>query len=337
MDLQKKKLVLGCIVSIGLLGVLGKSVYAVEEDINLQEITLNIDEENCQEENLSNENAEKQEFIIEIDNINGDENNTAIVQESSTNENITAVLEDRGSNNNTKNLEDDGNENTAGNLESAINMNSADSIEESLNENIEKVIEENEKILDDSSESENTIEIIEDSVSENTLVAIENRESEDTIEIVEDSVSENDLNESDTVLQIDVPERIDFMIDPWEIMGRGQIYSNEFTIHNTGNVPIFLDMSDIGCYFSEESTAVINQDFSTIYNDERKAVYLELVFNFGDRIIISEQSVSYGRILNPGEKIIFWFTGKVSNSSFDKWKSGEISIKFEYSFFSFEN
>ena len=67
-------------------------------------------------------------------------------------------------------------------------------------------------------------------------------------------------------------------------------------------------------------------------NDKRKAIYLELVFNFGDKIVISEKPTSYGRVLNPGEEMIFWFTGKISNSSANMWKDEEIFLKFEYSF-----
>ena len=54
------------------------------------------------------------------------------------------------------------------------------------------------------------------------------------------------------LLQVVVPASLDFTIDPFEIAGRGQIYSKSYRIENNGDTDLVLTLSDMRVFFAGE-------------------------------------------------------------------------------------
>ncbi|MDR0937699.1 MAG: hypothetical protein LBM98_13580 [Oscillospiraceae bacterium] len=83
----------------------------------------------------------------------------------------------------------------------------------------------------------------------------------------------------DDIISVIVPTTLDFTIDPLELAGRGQIYSEPFFIENRGNSNVVLTLSDINVAFAkdDEFEAVL-EPFGDEFQSERKALYLALDF-----------------------------------------------------------
>lgn len=123
------------------------------------------------------------------------------------------------------------------------------------------------------------------------------------------------------ILSLQVPSNLDFMIDPWNLSGRGQVYSERFTIKNSGNVPYTLWLRDMTC--TAGGGAIPVGSVGEIYN-EAVNVYLELAFEKGDSRVLSTESQDYEVILRPGEELAFRITGAVNEKTTEDWgKAGE--------------
>ena len=130
------------------------------------------------------------------------------------------------------------------------------------------------------------------------------------------------------ILSLQVPSNLDIVIDPWNLSGRGQVYSERFTIMNSGNVPYTLWLRDMTC--TAGGGAIPVGSAGEIYN-EAASVYLELVFENGDSRVLSAESQDYEVVLRPGEELAFRITGAVNERGAEDWGEKQVSISMKYS------
>lgn len=140
-----------------------------------------------------------------------------------------------------------------------------------------------------------------------------------------------DGKESAEMKELQMPQKLEVTIDPWEVDGKGQIYSEQYVIKNTGEKTGILTLSHLTCRPQEKSGVVIRTERDGIHEDGRKSIYMEMIFGTGERIALSEEGREYEAELKPGEEITLEFGGEVNESASESWESGDVTVGVVYS------
>ncbi len=146
----------------------------------------------------------------------------------------------------------------------------------------------------------------------------------DTVVVCEETVSD------DGIEQLQVPDNIDFVIDPWQIAGKGQVYSEEFVIKNYGTRTGKLYLENMVCLPGKEGSAVIIEDKDTIAKGTEKKIYIEMQFDSGECFVLSQAEKEYYIEMMPGEEVHFWISGKINDESASQWQDGDVVIRMKY-------
>lgn len=142
-----------------------------------------------------------------------------------------------------------------------------------------------------------------------------------------DTVSGGDTERISLVL----PRHLEVIIDPWGMDGKGQIYSRQYVIQNTGKTAGTLHLWGLSCTPGEQSGAVVRMNPNWGEDSQEKYVYLEMIFGNGDEVVFSQEGSNYETRLEPGEEMTFWFSGKVNENSFQEWMGGDVEVNAVYS------
>lgn len=135
--------------------------------------------------------------------------------------------------------------------------------------------------------------------------------------------------EKDAMLSLQIPQKMEVIIDPWELDGKGQIYSEKYMIQNTGSATGTLILSFV-CRTQENSGVTFRQEKKGLHDDEKKNVYMELVLGDENKIILSQEESEYKVELKAGEELSVSFTGEVNENVSEQWKDGSIVIEGSY-------
>lgn len=130
---------------------------------------------------------------------------------------------------------------------------------------------------------------------------------------------------------LQMPQKLEVVIDPWNMDGKGQIYSNEYVIRNTGENTGILKLSNLVCRPREQSGVTIKTEKSGIHDNGEKSVYMEMVFGSEDRVVLSEDGSEYTAELKPGEELSVSFTGEVNENASEEWQNEEVTVGVVYS------
>lgn len=142
-----------------------------------------------------------------------------------------------------------------------------------------------------------------------------------------DSVSSGDTG----ICSLLMPQEMKIVIDPWELDEKGQVYSEQYTVRNTGDTEVLLDLWSLVCMPGDENGASVWMDPAGIHDSQEKAVYMEIVFDNGDRRVLSQEGARYEAELEPGEELVFWFSGAASEKAQQPWKDGDVTVTMAYS------
>ena len=150
-------------------------------------------------------------------------------------------------------------------------------------------------------------------------------------EVVKDDSEENLGTKKSGMESLQVPQRLEVVIDPWEMDGKSQIYSDQYAIRNIGETAGVLTLSRLTCKSQEKSSAIVRTDKNGLHDNEEKAVYMEMIFGNGDSVVLSEKESEYRAELKPGEELVLWFTGEVNEYADTGWEDGDITVGVVYS------
>lgn len=131
-----------------------------------------------------------------------------------------------------------------------------------------------------------------------------------------------------TCLQI--PEKLEIIIDPWEIDEREQIYSEPFTVKNTGDIPGTLMLSFI-CTLNEADGVRVKESQEGIRESEEKMLYMKVVLENGEESVFTREGAQCQIKLQPEEELSLWFEGEVNENAEEPWEDGDIEIRGIYS------
>ncbi len=135
---------------------------------------------------------------------------------------------------------------------------------------------------------------------------------------------------------VELPQNLNFYLDPENEKGRGQIYSNQYKVQNAGKeaVTFSIEMS-LSVLDAEASVAFCPEEWSD--EPEDRSIYMYVLFE-GEQteakhiLTDPESSCKESIVLEPageaGDTFYISFGGKLSQSP--EWKSGELAVNSLY-------
>ena len=136
---------------------------------------------------------------------------------------------------------------------------------------------------------------------------------------------------------VELPQNLNFYLDPENEGGLGQIYSDKYRIRNEGKEPIAFSAELVLSILEEQADiAFCPEEWST--EPENRSIYMYVVFEgtWGEDICVLtdyQMPCSKKITLKPagmeGDTVYISFGGELSQS--EEWKSGELGINCLYS------
>ena len=159
-----------------------------------------------------------------------------------------------------------------------------------------------------------------------------------------ESAAENSVyTVSDDVLNVIVPINVNITIDPLELAGKGQIYSNVYKIKNDGDTDVLLTFTDIQVTFSDDlNFEALAQPFDEKIGSSLKAIYMQMDFGRSDipSAVITDNQSTRGAITIPlasaqDETVVnsilqLNFSGSVNYAPVVAWEDNDVTIRITY-------
>jgi hypothetical protein len=151
----------------------------------------------------------------------------------------------------------------------------------------------------------------------------------------------HDYQEGETreILNVVVPITMQFTLDPLEISGFGQVYSDLYTITNQGNTPVMLTFSDMKVTFANDRDFVtVPEPFDHTFASDKKALFLSLDFGREDIAPVALTDPEFANLLtipllsgeSSGAVASLSFSGNINYLPDLNWESGDVRISLTY-------
>ncbi len=144
------------------------------------------------------------------------------------------------------------------------------------------------------------------------------------------SAEEETVSELPELAHLQIPVKMDIVIDPWEMDEREQIYSEEYTVQNAGETPGILVL-EFSCRVREDAGLSFWENQNGLHDSGEKRIYMKVLFGTGEEAVFFSEGAKYQTQLQPGEKLSLRFTGEVNENAEDPWKDGDLEIVGTYS------
>ena len=137
-------------------------------------------------------------------------------------------------------------------------------------------------------------------------------------------------------VMVEVPENLNFYLDPGNINEKGQIYSQKYKIRNVGKGNVIFSI-EMALSMLEKSEVIDFCPKKWKTEPAEKSIFMYVIFegNWGkDKIILTDTGIlcQKSMVLEPagtdGDTISISFGGMLSQS--EQWKSGELAINAIY-------
>ena len=160
-----------------------------------------------------------------------------------------------------------------------------------------------------------------------------------------------DEKREDDIYHVSFPTVSRAYLDPDNLSGRGQIFSDEFKVENYGNTNVAIKIKNIEVSFSQKkemyelseteitdetpSIKKINVDVVWKNAKEKTETILNVVEGRADEYVLFLDASKYDEDgnfvrLEEGSNGYFYFTGTLNSNPDLVWKDGEMSVSFEY-------
>ncbi len=159
--------------------------------------------------------------------------------------------------------------------------------------------------------------------------------------IVESTSSSAIECESD-LLDVHMTSSVSIKLDPYELSGRGQIYSDEYKCVNLGNTDVLLTFTELKVIFANDTDfKALAKPFDVNIGSDLKEIHL--VMNFGREdipsVVLTDPSrkgkisirMSSTKADTADNSFSISFSGNLNESPVIKWCSGDIKIMIKYS------
>jgi hypothetical protein len=144
------------------------------------------------------------------------------------------------------------------------------------------------------------------------------------------------------VVNVVIPVTVDITIDPLEIGGRGQVYSDAYEIRNYGDTDVTLTFSDFAVIFANNTNfKALTKPYGETSKSDLKAIYLLLDFGRADIPPVVMTDASAGSVSIPlaaaGEgvpdeavSLALRFSGDVNPYPGEAWNTGDVRVRLTY-------
>lgn len=182
-----------------------------------------------------------------------------------------------------------------------------------------------------SGENESNTIIENESISDPELPEQNPELESDAQEMLQDDMEKKDSeNENISTEPLQIPQKVSIVIDPLEIKGRGQIYSEQYRMHNAGDTAGVLTITNYIEVSQEQDGVVVKADRTGLHQGQDKVIYLEMVLGNGETAAFTKEGANYTIRLEPDEELEFWFTGEVNENTSCSWKDEDVSLRIDY-------
>lgn len=137
-------------------------------------------------------------------------------------------------------------------------------------------------------------------------------------------------SKKEAMASLQIPEKLDITIDPFEINGKGQIFSKEYTIKNSGETAGLLRITNFMCIPGENSGVILTNESSGIHDANEKFAYMEILFGNGSRINFPSEDAEYEVYMEPGEELRFFYRGEVNENASQGWREHDLMVGMVY-------
>lgn len=157
------------------------------------------------------------------------------------------------------------------------------------------------------------------------------------------------MTDEDTVYKVSFPTDIRACLDPGNLLGEGQVFSDSYMIENYGNTDIVIKIKNIQIYYktddeiyeflkeetiaSDSNTKRLNIKMVWKNEAEKTEEILNIEDGSPDKYVLFLKASKYNRnneyvSLNASSKGLFYFTGTLDTNI--DWEDIGISVKFDY-------
>lgn len=165
-------------------------------------------------------------------------------------------------------------------------------------------------------------------------------------------------NEVECIYNVAFPTNSKAYLDPENLSGRGQIFSDDFKVENYGNTDIAIKIKNIDVFYrtTEEVYELTETKVSDMTSDVKKinvdVVWkneientervLNVIEGIHDEYVLVLKASSYDANnnfigLNEGSIGSFYFTGTVNSNPELSWEDSEVIVSFEYEMIKIED
>ena len=189
--------------------------------------------------------------------------------------------------------------------------------------------EESQSPSEDASETESELESLQEEESGAQSEPDTEERAEEMTEITDESGQIEKRWKAGTGLtSLLMPQKFEIVLDPWEMDGRTQIYSEQYIIKNTGDMLGTLKLTGIACETGED--VHVQKSSDGIHNGKDKKLYIELLVNDEERLVLMPEGTDYEIELAPDESITLEFTGEMNENTPQNWQNSDVRISVTY-------
>ena len=196
--------------------------------------------------------------------------------------------------------------------------------------------------IDNSAEND-----IDEEAEENEILEKETKENEEIMEN-EETIEETEKN---CIYNVSFPTGSTAHLDPDNLSGKGQIFSDKYEVENYGNTDIAIKIKNIDAHYwlrsevyeltdeevSDGHSGVKKLNINIVWKNEKENTeeVLNVVEGTSDEYVLFLRASEYDENgdfieLNEGSKGVFYFTGSLKSDPWTLWEDDKITICFDY-------
>lgn len=143
------------------------------------------------------------------------------------------------------------------------------------------------------------------------------------------------------IVQVTVPTMLDFIIDPWDTQGRGQVFSEPHVFENHGESAVTLSMSALTVHFAQGRGIIpVQQPFAPSPHNWEKSIFMQVNFSreYIPCVVLTTSPAALVPSINLGAAgtryscVALTVSGNVTPFPLDMWQSGDVSVSLVYVF-----
>lgn len=151
---------------------------------------------------------------------------------------------------------------------------------------------------------------------------------DDSEKIATISQAERELKEENVLLRLQVPEKFNIVLDPWQMDRKEQIFSEEYTIKNTSREKGILKLTGIAVGGKEGVEVCLGGD--NINDGNGQNIFIEMVINSKDRLTLLPEGADYEIILEADTGVTVSFTGEMNENAEEGWHDSDVKVEVVY-------